>query len=74
VANLNRRNNFIEALTVVGSVSFDQCVIREHIVQYFDRLFSEQFNWQPKLDDLVFDSIDVEEALGLESLFERMSF
>jgi hypothetical protein len=41
VANLNRRNSSIEALVVVGTVSFDQSITREHVVQYCDRLFTE---------------------------------
>jgi hypothetical protein len=36
VANSNRRNNSIEALAMGGSSSSNQCVIREHIVQYYD--------------------------------------
>jgi hypothetical protein len=32
VANLNRRFNSIELLFVNGSVSFDQHVIRDHLV------------------------------------------
>jgi hypothetical protein len=55
----------------MAQVSSDQSAIREHIVQYYDSLFSEQFSWRPKLDGLAFDSIDVEEALGLESPFEE---
>jgi hypothetical protein len=35
------RNNSIEALVVDGSVSFDQSAIREHVVQYYDRLFTK---------------------------------
>lgn len=70
MANSNRRNNSIEALSANGSISSGQSAIREHIVHYYDDLFSEQFNWQPKLDGLDFDSIDAEEAFGLESLFE----
>jgi len=31
-------------LSVNCLVSFDQSAIREHIVQYYDSLFSEQFN------------------------------
>jgi hypothetical protein len=31
-------------------------------MQFYDRLFSEQFNWWPKLYGLAFDSIDEEEA------------
>jgi hypothetical protein len=41
VANSNRRNNAIEVLAVDGPVSFDQSIIRAHVVQYCDRLFSE---------------------------------
>jgi hypothetical protein len=71
VANLNRRNNSIELLSVNGSVSSDQPAIRDHIVQFYDSLFSEQFSWRPKLDGLDFDSIDVEEASWLERPFEE---
>jgi hypothetical protein len=30
----------------------------EHIVQFYNSLFSAQFNWQLKLASLAFDSID----------------
>jgi hypothetical protein len=60
VANSNRRKNFIESLLVNCSVSSDQTEIRDHIVQFYDRLFIEPFNWRPKLDGLTFDSIDGE--------------
>jgi hypothetical protein len=40
VANSNWRNNSIEALAMGVSVSSDQDVIRKHIVQYYNRLFS----------------------------------
>jgi hypothetical protein len=39
VANWNRRNNCIESLSVNDLVSFDQYVIGEHIVQFYDSLF-----------------------------------
>jgi hypothetical protein len=71
VANSNRRNNSIESSLVNGLVSFDQTVIRDHIVQFYDRLFSVQFNWRPKLNGLAFDSIDEEDASWLERLFEE---
>ena len=44
VANSNRRNNSIEVLSVNDSVSSDQFATREHIVQFYDSLFLEQFN------------------------------
>jgi len=39
-ANSNRRDNFIESLSVNGSVSFNQSAIRDHIVHFYDSLFS----------------------------------
>lgn len=69
VANSNRRDNSIESLSVNGSISSDQPAIRDRIVQLYDNLFSEQFRWYPKLDDLDFNSIDVEEAAWLERPF-----
>jgi hypothetical protein len=72
VANLNRRNNLVEALAVNGLVSSNQSIIREHFVQYYDGLFSEQFSWQPKLDGLVFYSISMVDSLGLDSPFEEI--
>ena len=41
VANLNRRNNSIESLSVNGTISSYQPAIRERIVQFHYRLFSE---------------------------------
>jgi hypothetical protein len=69
VANSNKRNNSIELLLVNGSISSNQSTIRDHIVQFYDNLFLEQFRWRPKLDDLDFYSIDVEEAFWLERSF-----
>jgi hypothetical protein len=71
VANSNRRNNPIKSLLVNRSVSSNQSKIREHIVLFYNRLFIEQFIWQPKPDGLVFDSIDEEEGTWLEGLFEE---
>ena len=71
VANFNRRNNSIESQLVHGSIFSDQTKIRDHIVQFYDRLFIEQFSWHPKLDGLAFDSIDDEEASLLERPFEE---
>lgn len=35
---------------------FDQSEITEHIVHFYYRLFTKQFNWRPKLEGLAFDS------------------
>jgi hypothetical protein len=71
VANSNRRNNSIETLSANSSVSSDQHGIRDHIVQFYYGLFSEQFSWRPKLDGLAFDEISMDEVSWLKSLFEE---
>lgn len=40
VASSNRRNNSVEAVTINGSVFADRPPIKDHIVQYYDSLFS----------------------------------
>jgi hypothetical protein len=49
-----------------GSVSSNQLAIREHIVQFYESLFSKQYNWWPRLDGLAFNSLATEEASRLE--------
>jgi hypothetical protein len=44
IANSNRRSNFIESVSVNGSVTSAQPAIRDHIVQFYESLFSEQYN------------------------------
>jgi hypothetical protein len=65
VAKSNRRNNSFESLLVNDSVFSDQTEIREHIVQFYYRLFTEQFSWQSKLNGLAFDFSE-EDASWLE--------
>lgn len=62
MANSSRRNNFIESLLVIDLVTCDHIGIVEHSVDY-DRLFTEQFSWRPKLDGLSFNSIREDEAI-----------
>jgi hypothetical protein len=65
------RSNSIESLSVNSSVSSDQPAIREHIVQFYESLFSKQYNWRPRLDGLAFNSLAPEEASRLELPFEE---
>jgi hypothetical protein len=44
IANSNWRSNSIESLFVNGSVSLDQPAIKDHIVQFYETLFSKQYN------------------------------
>lgn len=58
-------------MLVDGNVSTDQVEINEHIMQFYNNLYTEQFKWQPKLDSLSFDSIGEMVANWLESVFEE---
>jgi hypothetical protein len=71
VANLNRRFNSTESLSVNGSVTSDQQDIRDHAAQYYESLFSESYSWRPRLDNLAFNVLDAEEASTLELPFEE---
>jgi hypothetical protein len=46
-------------------------VIRDHIVHFYNKLFSEQFSWLPKLYCLAFNSIDEEESTWLKRSFKE---
>jgi len=70
VANSNRRFNAIESLSINGSLSSDQPVVRDFACQFYETLFIELYSWQPRLDDLAFDSLDAVEASSLELPFE----
>lgn len=74
MANSNEKNNIVDSLVVKGFISSDSTKIREHIVQFYNQLSSEQFNWQPKFDGLSFKSICAEKATQLERAFGRMVF
>jgi hypothetical protein len=71
IANLNRRSNSIKSLSVNGSVTSNQPAIREYIVQFYESLFLEEYNWRPRLDGLAFNSLATEEASQLELPFEE---
>jgi hypothetical protein len=71
IAYSNKRSNSIESLLVNGFVTSDQPAIRDHIVHFYESLFSEQYNWRPWLDGLAFNSLSSEEAAQLELPFEE---
>lgn len=68
---INRRFNSLKSLSVNGAVSSSQPTIRDHIVQFYEILFSEQYSSRPRLDDLAFDSLYVEESSRLEHPFKE---
>jgi hypothetical protein len=71
VASANRRNNSIESLIVNDSSTSDLASISEHVVNFYDSLFSEPLSWRLQLDNLEFDMLNGEEASSLEDPFEE---
>jgi hypothetical protein len=71
VASANRMNNTIESLIVDGSPTSDPDSIGEHVVNYYESLFTEPLSWRPRLDNLEFDRLNGEEAASLENPFEE---
>ena len=67
LANSHRRNNSTESLVVNGNTRFASIAIKEHIVNFYKQLYSEQYIWRTKLDGLSFLSIYVEEREFEES-------
>jgi hypothetical protein len=62
VANSNIRKNSSYSLLIDGALSTNQLKISEYIVQFYMKLYTEQFNLWPVLDYLSFDSIDEAKA------------
>ncbi|XP_042952212.1 uncharacterized protein LOC122289294 [Carya illinoinensis] len=71
VANSHRRNNAIEVIHDEGRVISGRDAINDHIVHFYDKLLTEQYSWRPKVDGLVFDTIEHTSAAWLERPFEE---
>ena len=71
VANANRKNNSIESLIMDGTSISDPAIISDHIVSFYESLFTEPFSWRLRLDNLEFDMLNAEEASSLEGPFEE---
>jgi hypothetical protein len=61
----------VESLVVNGNMTFDSIDIKEHIVNFNIKMYSDQFMWRPKLDSLSFLPIDVKERNWMEREFEE---
>jgi hypothetical protein len=71
MANSNRRNNSIDSINVNGSLTYNPEEIKEHIVQFYSRLFTDNCRWRPIPEILPLQSIDMEESRWLEREFEE---
>jgi hypothetical protein len=47
-----------------GTVCSDHSRIREHIMQFYDNLFTEWFSWCPRSDGISLDSNEGRRPLG----------
>jgi hypothetical protein len=72
MANSRRRYNTIDSLMIDGTLSNNQVEISDHIVKFYQKLFSEQCRWRIRVDDLEFDQILEHEAGWLEREFDEV--
>jgi hypothetical protein len=56
---------------VNGSPTFDPAILGDHIVNYYDSLFTEPLSWRPQLDNLEFNMLSTTEATSLEEPFDE---
>jgi hypothetical protein len=71
VASSHRRNNQVGSLLIIGSMSTNLMEIKDHIVQFYRNLYSEQVPCRPRAYGLSFRSIDADESLWMEQEFEE---
>jgi hypothetical protein len=71
IANSNRRHNSIDTIVIGDNPSSNQEEISGHIVEFYQKLFSEQCKGRPMVDGLPFDFILEVEAGWLEREFEE---
>jgi hypothetical protein len=71
VASANRSSNSIDSLSVNGSPTSDPDIISSHIVNFYESLFLEPISWRPRVDNLEFEVLSVDETASLEDPFEE---
>jgi hypothetical protein len=71
VANSNCRVNSIESLMVNGSLSSNPIEIKEHMINFYSKLFTESSGWRPVPEGLPMHSIGEEDCRWLEREFEE---
>jgi len=53
----------VGVLRINRAMFTDPVVIKDHIVNYYDTLYTEQSSWRPRVDGISFYSIDADECL-----------
>lgn len=72
VANSHRRYYSIEMHYIDGVLYSKDAEIRDHVLDYYENLLSEQAEWRLMLDRLNFDSLDLQDAAWLERPYEEV--
>ena len=71
IATSNRNRNTIGQLSIDGEVSTQQAAIKEHIVQFYEQLYTEGEFQRPLLDGLEFNGLAEEDLEGLDRPFSE---
>ncbi|XP_022889505.1 uncharacterized protein LOC111405049 [Olea europaea var. sylvestris] len=71
IANSNMRKNSITVLEVDGITYEEPIEIGSQLVNFYQNIYQEQFEWRPKLEGLDFCTITKDDAGWLERLFEE---
>ena len=58
MANSYRRYNRVEVLRINCVLSDDHTEVKDHIVQFYQSLYSGRSTWRPRMDNQSFLSID----------------
>ncbi|KAK9286378.1 hypothetical protein L1049_014773 [Liquidambar formosana] len=72
MANAHKKGNYIRKLIVNGALVKDENIFAREIVDYYENLFYEEEDWRPLTEDMAFKSLDLEEANGLERVFDEL--
>ena len=62
ITSSNRRYNSIDTLMIGDNPSSNPAEISEHIVEFYQKPFTEQCNWRPMVHGISFDSISEAES------------
>lgn len=66
LANHRRKVNYVEELIMDNNNFKGNKALREGAKRFFQNLYNEKFNLRPKLDDLVFNSLNDTQKVQLE--------
>ena len=71
VANCRRKFNAIESIEVEGDLHVDDSSIKGAIVQFYEKLYHENFIFRPFLEEISYSSVNQEDAGRWKKRFPR---